>query len=573
MLLLLLGAAVYLPGLWSIPPVDRDEARFAQASRQMFESVALPHAQRDAALHGGGVVVPMLGQRPRLNKPPVIYWLQAGSAWVATGGRPERDAIWMYRVPSVVGAVVAVSAVWVMGRRLMGPAGAWLGAAMLAACPVVVWEAHQARADLVLLAFTTAAMAALHRVWRAEGPARGWAAPVAFWVAMAGGILTKGPITPMVAGLTVLTLCVVSRRWRWVGGLRPCLGVVVVAALVGPWVVGVVRSVGWEVYWTEVMGETLGRSMTTREGHWGLPGYHAVLSAALFWPGSLLALAAVVHAWHRAGVLEPGVRGGLRALPGRWKRRADGDPDALFLIAWLVPAWIVFEAVMTKLPHYTMPLYPALALVTALAIDRMLAGRAGAIEARSQRVGAVVWGAIGLALLAGVSIGLAMLVTGFTRGAAIGSAVVGGGLAVAAVVVYFRGRVVAAHVLGLAGVAVFAVATLGMVLPSAQRVWVSPRVMHALGGHTGPVAALGYHEDSLVFLTRGRLEKVGSAEGARRWLVAHPGGLLVAPAHEADTLGGEVLGSRIEGFNYSNGRSVDLRIVRPWRPSPDTPSP
>ena len=66
--IIVLCLAVYLPGLWSIPPVDRDESRFAQASRTMLES--------------GDYIVPRIGSTPRLNKPPLIYWLQAASARV-----------------------------------------------------------------------------------------------------------------------------------------------------------------------------------------------------------------------------------------------------------------------------------------------------------------------------------------------------------------------------------------------------------------------------------------------------------------------------------------------------------
>ncbi|MFO0492909.1 MAG: ArnT family glycosyltransferase, partial [bacterium] len=80
--LVLLCLIVYLPGLTSIPPVDRDECRFAQASRQMFESATLPAERQDVRTdaharplgqHAGGWVVPMVQDRPRLNKPPLVY--------------------------------------------------------------------------------------------------------------------------------------------------------------------------------------------------------------------------------------------------------------------------------------------------------------------------------------------------------------------------------------------------------------------------------------------------------------------------------------------------------------------
>ena len=61
-----------------------------------------------------------------------------------------------------------------------------------------------------------------------------------------------------------------------------------------------------------------------------------------FWPGAVLA--------------------GL-AAPAVWKARR--EPGARFLLAWLVPSWLVFEVVMTKLPHYVLPLYPAIAILIA----------------------------------------------------------------------------------------------------------------------------------------------------------------------------------------------------------------
>ena len=101
---------VGLPGLGGLPVVDRDEARFAQASRQMLESSTLE-----------GWIVPRVGDRPRLNKPPLIYWMQSGVAWVATGGDPSMDRIWMYRLPSVLAALFAAGLTWWLGRRMFGP--------------------------------------------------------------------------------------------------------------------------------------------------------------------------------------------------------------------------------------------------------------------------------------------------------------------------------------------------------------------------------------------------------------------------------------------------------------------
>ena len=56
------------------------------------------------------------------------------------------------------------------------------------------------------------------------------------------------------------------------------------------------------------------------------------------------------------------------AAPAVWRHRR--EPTTRFLLAWVVPCWIVFELVVTKLPHYVLPLYPAIAILIAREIER-----------------------------------------------------------------------------------------------------------------------------------------------------------------------------------------------------------
>lgn len=415
--LLLLCCTVYLPGFFSIPPVDRDEARFAQASRQMFESLALPESDRDPALHAGGLAVPMLGDKPRLNKPPLIYWLQAASAAALTGGDPARDAIWMYRVPSLLAALVTVLATWRIGLAMFDPRAAWLSAALIAVSPVFVWEAHQARADMVMVAFTTLAIAQLHRAWRARRtepqPARDSFLPaVLLWLFVALGVMTKGPITPMVVVLTALTLSIFSRDPRWLRALHPVLGLIITAAVVAPWLYAVARHVGFEHYWSVVYDEVIVRAGSAKEGHWGPPGYHLILLVVLFWPGSLLTALAVRRAWGR------GTRRRAQTQVGQGTRRSSRRfaatlsalrltrrPEA-FLLAWLLPSWLVFELAFTKLPHYTMPLYPAVALISARALVAWPVFDPA--RRRAAAAGAWIWLAVGVALFTLVALSLTL---------------------------------------------------------------------------------------------------------------------------------------------------------------------
>ncbi|MDI9403440.1 MAG: hypothetical protein QM516_06160, partial [Limnohabitans sp.] len=96
MVVVALAALAFLLGISAVPVTDRDEPRFAQASRQMAEG----HTLADW-------VVPRVGDEIRLKKPPLIYWLQAPTALVCSGGDISHDAIWMYRFPSAVMALIA----------------------------------------------------------------------------------------------------------------------------------------------------------------------------------------------------------------------------------------------------------------------------------------------------------------------------------------------------------------------------------------------------------------------------------------------------------------------------------
>ena len=95
----------------------------------------------------------------------------------------------------------------------------------------------------------------------------------------------------------------------------------------------------------------LGKVGTAQTYHWAPPGYYLLAFFATFWPGAILAAIAVPFAWiHRR------------------------DEHVTFALAWIVPSWLVFEIVPTKLPHYVMPLYPAIAILTVMAISRHFVG-------------------------------------------------------------------------------------------------------------------------------------------------------------------------------------------------------
>src|SRR5581483_10779001 len=148
-LLALLGLLLWLPGILSLPLLDRDESRFAQSSRQMVES--------------GNWVDIRLGHVPRYKKPVGIYWLQAAATSVA--GRD--DQIWTYRLPSLFGAIAASwLTVWV-ALAVAGAEAAFLAGLLMLGSVLLTAEASIATTDAVLLACSLGMQGVLIRIYRA----------------------------------------------------------------------------------------------------------------------------------------------------------------------------------------------------------------------------------------------------------------------------------------------------------------------------------------------------------------------------------------------------------------------
>ncbi|TXM98030.1 glycosyl transferase, partial [Methylobacterium sp. WL122] len=151
--LLALCLVCFLPGQISLQPMDRDEPRFAQASKQMLET-------------GDGVDIRFQGEA-RHKKPVGIYWAQAAA--VAAGealGVPEaRTAIALYRIPSLLGATAAALLAYWAALAFLARRGAFLASALFGACLMLAAEAHLAKTDALLTACSVASLGALARAW------------------------------------------------------------------------------------------------------------------------------------------------------------------------------------------------------------------------------------------------------------------------------------------------------------------------------------------------------------------------------------------------------------------------
>ena len=233
--LLVVALLSFLPGFFSIPPVDRDEARFAQATKQMLES--------------GDYVDIRFQDEVRYKKPVGIYWLQAVVVKTASALGWERalTTIWLYRVPSLAGAIGAVLLTYWAGLALVSRRAAVLAALMMASCLLLGIERLIAKTDAVLLMTVVAAMGALARAYlpgarEQQGAARAWAVPAVFWTALAAGVLLKGPLIVMICALAAIALVVVDRSGRWLLALKPIPGIIWFALLVIPWFLAIIKA-------------------------------------------------------------------------------------------------------------------------------------------------------------------------------------------------------------------------------------------------------------------------------------------------------------------------------------------
>src|SRR3954451_18360039 len=532
--LMLCAALLFLPGFFGIPPIDRDEARFAQATKQMVES--------------GDFVDIRFQDDVRYKKPVGVYWLQSAAVATASAfGLPRPQArIWLYRIPSLLGATGAVLLTYWTALAFVTRRGAILAGLIICSSVLLGAEARLAKTDAMLLFTVVAAMGALARVYlswqRGEDPEHPpWSAAAIFWTALAGGILLKGPLILMFVGLTILALAILDRSAAWLWRLRPVWGLMWTLVLVLPWFVAIFWRAG-EAFFSNSLGGDMLSKLGAQESHGAPPGLYLLLFWITFWPGAAL-----------AGMAAPAV----------WRARR--EPGAQYLLAWLVPSWIVFELVLTKLPHYVLPLYPAIAILTAGALERRVLSRSWLMR------GAAWWFVVPV----GASV---IAVSGANKPTPSPALPAWPSLAapmISGLIAWWMSEdsrdersllnaVVAAMFL--------AVGIYGIVLPSLTTVFPSAEVARALRNVVcvGPrAAAAGFHEPSLVFMT-GTSTVLTDGSGAADFLGQGSCrfALVESRTERAFVQRAEAIGlrynvaKRIEGYNISQGKAVSIAIFR-----------
>jgi 4-amino-4-deoxy-L-arabinose transferase-like glycosyltransferase len=569
--LTLLGLLLWLPGVLSLPALDRDESRFAQSSRQMVES--------------GDVVDIRFGHVPRYKKPVGIYWLQAAATRIAMlAPKIHDDHIWTYRLPSLLGGIAASWLTLWCALAVAEAEAALLAGLLMLGTVLLTAEATIATTDAVLLACVLGVQGVLLRLYRAarDGDFVTPQSRTVMWgfAALGFGILVKGPVVLGVGAATLTALVAwdwwiarpkrkpaapaepVSKlvtepapvaqdapesesAWAWLVVLKSWRGLLLVLLLTAPWLIAItVQSRG--AFLEQSLGDDFAAKMAGgQESHGGWPGYYLLLSAAAFWPTILFVL--------------PGIAYGV-------SRRA--EPAVRFLLAWAASWWLVVELVPTKLPHYVIHAYPALAILAALFV---LDSRAVKFLAPAR------WIAIAQFVLGAVLLTVAILLAphyfgGDVKWPVMTAAGLGASLALGALVLAIRRKSLPAILLGFVSLLVFAPALTAYVGPRLDQLWISeklkPMVESASRPGDAPPAVAGYQEPSLLFalgkdlvLADGKGAAEASARSGSLALVEDEAlGDFLARLAELQADARPV--GEVTGMNYSRGRRMHVTVYR-----------
>jgi 4-amino-4-deoxy-L-arabinose transferase-like glycosyltransferase len=533
--LFLLCFIAWVPGFFTLPPLDRDESRFAQASKQMIET--------------GNYVDIRYSVGPRYKKPVGIYWMQAASTLALS--KPPYNEIWTYRLPSLIGGFIAVFFAYWCARAFAAPPTALIAAALIGFTVSLTAETKIAKTDAVLLATVLGSQALLMRAYLADRLGR---APPGLWLALGGwaafaiGVMIKGPIILAVLAVSIVAISLWDRDWKWLRAIHPIPGILLTLAICLPWGVAI-AIVSQGDFYRQALGHDLAaKIMGGQESHGAPPGYYLALASVTLWPATLFAL--------------PGIGSGIAHR---------GDPATRYLLAWAAAAWALFELVPTKLPHYILPAYPAVAFLGALWAMRA----ASADEPRWERVLRYLAAIQFFVGVAAFTITPILAPEWFGDGInmwLVAGACVGATAGVAAMVFLIRREMMFAALCAVAAAVIFYPLIVWGVAPRVQQIWMSPHAAALVARDRlpgdPPVVLAGYVEPSLVFLLGTDTQLQGGAAAAE--ISADTGGLALVEDHEQakflkrlGALGGSAMAvDQMSGFNYSRGRREHITVYR-----------
>jgi 4-amino-4-deoxy-L-arabinose transferase-like glycosyltransferase len=341
--------AFHIIGTWNIPLIDRDEPRFAEASREMIER--------------GDYIVPRFNNQLRLDKPPLAYWAQIASY------RIFGESDFAARFPSAIAAALIAMSILAWGRQLGGARVGWWAAIIFTLSLQIFFHAKAAVADMWLVLFVTLAHWAGYELLfqgtaASKPPWAIWKSPfLVFYFSLALGFLAKGPIawTPL---LTIAAFKYFSRDVGVAQRFKFARGILLMLAIVALWGLPALIQTHGEFLRIGIGRHVIGRSFSAMESHGSnslwiylllLPFYFVTIFASFF-PWSIKLPALTKKLWRDRD-------------KSRLRENGYGGQVDIYLLCGAGVIFIIFTLIKTKLPHYTLPAFPLLALLAARHVE------------------------------------------------------------------------------------------------------------------------------------------------------------------------------------------------------------
>tara|TARA_B100000315_G_scaffold208378_1_gene203639 strand:+ start:324 stop:2003 length:1680 start_codon:yes stop_codon:yes gene_type:complete len=337
-ILLFLCGVFFFSALGALNLTDNDEGSNAGAPREMLER--------------GDWISPTLNDEPRFAKPIFTYWL-IGVSYLVFGVN-EFSA----RFPSAVFGTLLIIMQYLFLARVATVNVAWWSALCLLLNLEMLAIGRMVLTDMVLIFFITLSLFSFWIAFSGKTNEKRWY--LVFYIAMAGAMLTKGPVGVIVPLLVVLVFVLVTHNFRKViCEVRPFVGVLLFLCLTVPWY-GAMLMIHGETYLESAQANTLGRYTNIIGGHGGTILFYipVLFLGFLPWSGFLpLALREVVSDFKM-----------YRTVRDR------GQSLLIFAFCWFVVVFLFFTFSATRLPHYIAPLFPAVAILVAFPIARLISG-------------------------------------------------------------------------------------------------------------------------------------------------------------------------------------------------------
>jgi len=313
-------------------------------------------------------VVPYFNNQVRLDKPPLTYWAQVASYRIF--GESDFSA----RFPSVIAAALIAVVIFAWGRRNGATSVGWSAAIIFTLSLQTFVHAKAAVADMWLVLFMTLAHWSGYELLlhsspgaRRQMPVRlGSVAPyhqmlwwLTFYLSLALGFLAKGPVAWLPL-LTIGATIIVTRDWPFARYLKFLRGTLLMFAVVALWGIPALIRTHGQFLAIGIGRHVIGRSLMTMEGHGAssfgmylllLPFYFITIFVSFFpWSIKLPWLIRQLWRQRKAGTADPGYS----------RNQLDN-----YLVAGIAIIFVIFTLVATKLPHYTLPAFPLLAVLLA----------------------------------------------------------------------------------------------------------------------------------------------------------------------------------------------------------------